>query len=175
MRWSIRTDATNPGSTVAQNTNDCFTLWHWDAVPGGAGPATAIAAPRDQVSDHNLGQVAAIGCPRHLQAAVDFLDTYADLREDRATGNPVRSSGHRSLSGVPIVNLHPDHKKWTLELLDAALSLANLVGDANQARVAVPAAHRVLAAGPADDIDARATAALPSGHSTEAHFDRARC
>ena len=53
-----------------------------------------------------------------------FLDTYADLRSDRAPEIMTQMGGALTfLSAIPFI--HPSRTPWTLELLAAALRLAN--------------------------------------------------
>jgi membrane-associated phospholipid phosphatase len=57
------------------------------------------------------------------QQQLKFLDTYADLRSDRAAEILCQENGAMAfLASIPF--LHPDKTKWTLELLAAALRLA---------------------------------------------------
>ena len=68
-----------------------------------------------------------------------------------------------------VVNLHPDHKKFTIELLDVALNLANIV----EMRVKhAMACRRPIEYSPQVQpmILTPGHGSLPSGHATEAHM-----
>ena len=57
---------------------------------------------------------------------LNFLDHYSDLREDRAS-EIITQLGPQYAFWGSVVYLHPDNTRKTIELIDAALRLANFV------------------------------------------------
>jgi hypothetical protein len=97
-----------------------------------------------------------------------FLASYADLRADRETEILAQLAPPLAFWSS-ILNLHPDHKRWTLELVEAALRLANFaemrIKQALACRRAVEYSPQVQPM-----ILTPGHGSLPSGHSTEGHF-----
>jgi hypothetical protein len=133
------------------------TLWYW-AVTAGATP-TATAKPVVTLIPPGLPQ---------LKAQLDFVAGYADLREDRAS-EILAQLGPQYAFWSSIVPLHPTRTKWTLELLDTALRLANYVEMQFKHTLACP---RPMLLSPQIQpiILTPGHGTLPSGHSTEAHM-----
>jgi hypothetical protein len=95
---------------------ESFTLWHVE-VDGTVAPPTAGCA-----------RIATMIRPPEatFRTQLDLVEGYTDLREDRAA-EVLAQLGPPTAFWSAIVNLHPDHKRWTLELIDAALRFANLI------------------------------------------------
>ena len=103
-----------------------------------------------------------------LKAQLDFVASYADLREDRAS-EILAQLGPQYAFWSSIVPLHPTRTKWTLELLDTALRLANYVEMRFKHALACP--RPVLLSPQIQPIILTpGHGSLPSGHSTEAHM-----
>ncbi|MDB5503632.1 MAG: hypothetical protein JWR89_3534 [Tardiphaga sp.] len=92
-------------------------VWHFNVTPG------ADQSPRTTAS-----RIATVIRPTTeiFQSQLRFLDEYSDLREDRAS-EILSQTSYPFPFWASIVYLHPDRTKKTIELLDAALRLANFV------------------------------------------------
>jgi hypothetical protein len=103
-----------------------------------------------------------------LAMQLEFLDLYADLRDDRATEILAQLSPPTAF-WASVLHLHPDHKKWTIELIDVALNLANL---AEMRFKHALVCRRPIEYSPQVQpiILTPSHGTLPSGHSTEAHM-----
>lgn len=92
---------------------DTFMLWHVDPVAGkvpGFIPIASLSRPLEA----------------KLLKQLDLVEGYAALREDRAS-EILAQLGPAAAFWSAVVNLHPDRTRWTLELIDIALRLANFV------------------------------------------------
>jgi hypothetical protein len=97
--------------------NQLFALWHVDDTNPNASPPALVA----QEVVAMIRPTAAI-----FQRQLDYVDGYSDLREDRASEiltQMVPPVGFWS----SITNLHPERHRYTIELLDVALRLADSV------------------------------------------------
>jgi hypothetical protein len=159
------------GTITAQQTSDCFTLWHWDATSAASMPTTLPTSPEVGSSLTAAGcGIASFIRPNDtiFKSQLDIMEGYADLREDRMS-EILAQLGPPIAFWSSVVHLHPDHKKWTIELLDVALRLANMA----EMRVK----HAMACRRPIDYspqiqpiILTPGHATLPSGHATEAHL-----
>jgi hypothetical protein len=143
-------------SRHTEGGKESFTLWHVE-VDDAVAPPTADTA-----------RIATMIRPTEaiFRSQLDLVETYADLREDRA-GEVLAQLGPPTAFWSSIVHLHPDHKRWTLELIDAALRFANLVEmrfkHALACRRPVEYSAQIQPI-----ILTPGHATLPSGHATEA-------
>jgi hypothetical protein len=96
---------------------------------------------------------------------LDLVEGYAALREDRAS-EILAQLGPGVAFWSAIANLHPDRTKWTLELIDIALRLANFVEMRFKHALSC---RRPLEYSPQIQpmILTPGHGALPSGHATE--------
>ena len=106
--------------------------------------------------------------PAIFKKQLDFLDTYADLREDRASEIIAQMTPPVAFWSS-IAYLHPDRTKKTLELLDAALGLANAVEQRIKHALACRRPNE-YSAQVQPMILTPGHGSLPSGHATEAHM-----
>jgi hypothetical protein len=107
------------GKTVTKVSNRrSITVWHFHVNDNGPGHAPRATSSR----------VATIirPTPAVFKSQLKFLDEYSDLREDRAS-EILSELGPQYAFWSSVVYLHPDRTKKTIELLDAALRLANFV------------------------------------------------
>ena len=142
------------GTGVAANG---ATLWYWNVTAGA--PPTATAQQVVTLIPPDLPK---------LKAQLDFVASYADLREDRAS-EILAQLGPQYAFWSSIVPLHPTRTKWTLELLDTALRLANYVEMRFKHALVCP--RPVLLSPQIQPIILTpGHGSLPSGHSTEAHM-----
>ncbi|HET9472749.1 MAG TPA: phosphatase PAP2 family protein [Steroidobacteraceae bacterium] len=134
------------------------TLWHLNAVQN-----ANLGVPIPSVR-----RVATIRRPRPNQfnAQMAFVQSYADLREDRAS-EILAQMGPPVAFWSSIVNLHPDRRRWTLEMLEVALRFANWV---EMRFKHILACRRPVEYSPQIQpmILTPGHGAFPSGHATEA-------
>ncbi len=103
-----------------------------------------------------------------LYGQLDLVAGYADLREDRAS-EILSQMIPQVAFWCSVVNLQPGRTKWTFELLDAALRLANFVEMRFKHALAVRRPNE-LSTQIQPMIQTPGHGALPSGHATEAHI-----
>ena len=148
-----------------------------DRVTGVAtGPVDGVALWHSEFADSPLPPSAA--CKRIasfirpdkaiFDRQLDFLQQYADLREDRAS-EILAQLGPPFAFWSTVVYLHPDRTPWTLELLGVALRLANF---AEHRLKHTLACRRPIEYSPQVQpiILTPGHGSLPSGHATEAHI-----
>jgi hypothetical protein len=133
-----------------------FSLYHLEAPFGGAATHTEIITlirPGDANVQFWLEQLV-------------LVDGHADLREDRGS-EILAQLGPPVAFWSSILNLHPDRTRWTLELLDMGLRLANFVEMRFKNALAV---RRPIDYSPQVQpmILTPGHGSLPSGHATEA-------
>jgi hypothetical protein len=149
------------GVAVSKTSNlRSVTLWHLHVTSTAANPSPKATSSR----------VATIirPTPAIFTRQLDFLDQYSDLREDRAS-EIICELGPQYAFWGSVANLHPDRNKKTLELLDAALRLANFV----EMRIKHALACRrpnELSSQVQPIILTPGHGTFPSGHSTENHM-----
>jgi membrane-associated phospholipid phosphatase len=148
------------GIVVNKTSNRSVTVWHFHVTNTGPGHSPRATSTR----------VATFIRPRPatFRTQLKFLDEYSDLREDRAS-EILAQLGPQYAFWSSIAYLHPDRTKKTIELLDAALRLANFV----EMRVK----HALACRRPNEYspqvqpmILTPGHGTLPSGHSTENHM-----
>jgi membrane-associated phospholipid phosphatase len=106
--------------------------------------------------------------PAIFMKQLDFLDTYADLREDRASEILAQMTPPVAFWSS-IAYLHPDRTKKTLELLDAALGLVAAVEQRIKHALACRRPNE-YSAQVQPMILTPGHGSFPSGHATEAHM-----
>jgi hypothetical protein len=149
------------GQTVTKNSPSSVTVWSLNTAPTSAADPTPKANP---------GRIATFIRPDApvFKDQLDFLDQYADLREDRAA-EILTQLGPQYAFWSSIVYLHPERTRKTIELLDAALRLSNFV----EMRV-----KHALACFRPNELSPQVQPIIltpghgtfPSGHSTENHM-----
>lgn len=134
------------------------TLWHVvvpPTNPAGAvvNPIATLIRPADPTSSFWLTQL-------------DIVNNWADLRQDRAE-EIITQLSPPVVYWSTILNLHPQRTKWTLELIAAALRLANF---AEMRFKHALACRRPIEYSPQVQpmILTPGHGSLPSGHATEA-------
>jgi membrane-associated phospholipid phosphatase len=150
----------NTGATVNKTSNRSVSVWHMHMT--NTGPGASPKATSSRVATFIRPT------PAIFKQQLAFLDQYADLREDRAA-EIVTQMVPQYAYWSSIVYLHPDRTKKTLELIDAALRLANYV----EMRV-----KHALACRRANEYSNQVQpmiltpghGSLPSGHATEVHM-----
>jgi len=139
-----------------ESNQESFSLWHTE-MDNTVTPPTAAC-----------GRIVTLIRPDEavFESQLALVEGYADLREDRA-GEVVAQLGPCIAFWSSIVNLHPDHKRWTLELVDVALRFANLVEMRFKHALAC---RRPVELSPQIQpmILTPGHGAFPSGHATEA-------
>ena len=149
------------GTTVTKSSNGgSVSVWHFHVTNTGTANSPQATSSR----------VATLirPTPEIFQAQLDFLDQYSDLREDRAS-EILCELGPQYAFWSSIVYLHPERTKKTIELLDAALRLANFV----EMRIKHALACRrpnELSPQVQPIILTPGHGTFPSGHSTENHM-----
>jgi membrane-associated phospholipid phosphatase len=152
LNFSVHPETTPSGNKAAA------TLWHWN-VSGTPGAPKATAA-----------RVATIIRPPKpvFELQLKFLDDYSDLREDRAAEILAQTSPQYAFWSS-VVHLHPERTRKTIELLGAALRLANYaemrMKHALACRRPIEYSSQVQPL-----ILTPGHGSLPSGHSTETHM-----
>ena len=132
-----------------------MSVWHLEVTSGGGTPGAAyqplatLVRPTEAI----------------FEAQLDFVNGYADLREDRAAEILAQIEGPSAFLGS-IAYLRPDRTRWTLELLDLALRLAQFVEMRFKHALAC---RRPIEYSPQVQpmILTPSHGSLPSGHSTE--------
>ena len=143
-------------SQHTEGGKESFTLWHTEADDTTAPPTVACSRIATLIRPPDATFV----------AQLDLVEAYADLREDRA-GEVLAELGPPIAFWSSIVHLHPDHKRWTLELIDAALRLANWVE--MRFKHSLACRRPVEYSGQIQPIILTpGHSSLPSGHATEA-------
>jgi hypothetical protein len=145
------------GQTVSKTSNDAVTIWHLHFAPTTSPTATSsrivtFIRPKDSTFAKQL----------------DYLEQYSDLREDRAS-EILSQLGPQYGFWSSVVYLHPDRTRKTIELIDAALRLANFV----EMRI-----KHALACRRPNEMSPQVQPIIltpghgtfPSGHSTENHM-----
>jgi membrane-associated phospholipid phosphatase len=149
------------GQTVSKTSNQTsVTIWHLDVTSTPANLAPTATSSRVATFIRPS--------PAVFAQQLDFLDQYSDLRADRAT-EILCELGPQYAFWSSIVYLHPDRTKKTIELLDAALRLANFV----EMRIKHALACRrpnELSSQVQPIILTPGHGTFPSGHSTENHM-----
>ena len=102
-----------------------------------------------------------------FEAQLDLVAGYADLREDRSA-EILSQLVPQFAFWSSVVNLLPARTKWTMELMELALRLANFVEMRFKFALAVRRPHE-LSAQIQPMIPCPGHGSFPSGHSTEAH------
>src|SRR5207247_3703744 len=118
MREHSAPDTAGTSTATSRKPAHVATLWHVD-----------FEDPEDETAPATTSKmVASLIRPTHeiFVEQLKFLDDYADLREDRAS-EILTQLGPQIAFWTSIANLHPSRTRWTLELLDTALRLANFV------------------------------------------------
>ncbi len=149
-----------PTGTVTKSSNRSVTVWHMRVTNTGPGNSPKATSSR-------LATIIR-PTPAIFKQQLKFLDTYADLREDRASEIIAQMTPPVAFWSS-IAYLHPDRTKKTLELLDAALRLVDVRRAEDQARARLPPAQRVFGAGAADDPHAGARLASQRARDRGAH------
>ena len=133
-----------------------YILWHIDVTP-----TVPAVVPK---------KIAAMIPPTPAQFAkqLDYIDGYADLREDRAAEILAQLTPPIAFWSS-VANLNPGRNRFTFELLDVALRLASHVEQRFKHALAAP---RPLEYSPQIQpmILTPGHGSLPSGHATEAHM-----
>jgi membrane-associated phospholipid phosphatase len=145
------------GNTVSKTSQDCVSIWHFAIATTGTDPAPTATSNRVATFIRPDLQV--------FKAQLDFLDQYSDLRADRAS-EILTELGPQYAFWSSVVPLHPERNRKTIELLDAALRLANFV----EMRIKhALACHRPNELSPQVQpiILTPGHGSFPSGHSTE--------
>jgi hypothetical protein len=130
-------------------------LWHIESAPGATPTATLKPLVRyDRPTD------------AVFRAQLDLVEAYADLREDRAS-EILAQLGPPTAFWSTVLYLHPDRTRYTLELLETALRLANF---AEMRLKQGLSCRRPIDYSPQIQpmILTPGHGALPSGHATEA-------
>ena len=141
------------------STSKECTLWHVDPGPPSTTPVTVACQP-----------VATLIRPPDSAsfwlAQLDIVNNWADLRQERAE-EIVTQLAPPVAYWSTILNLHPERRKWTLEVLGAALRLANY---AEMRFKHALACRRPIEYSPQVQpmILTPGHGSLPSGHATEA-------
>lgn len=131
-------------------------VWHVQVTGGDHGPPAVAYQPL-------------VGLTRPgeevFRKQLEFVNNYADLRPDRSSEILAQLGGPGAFLGS-VVYLDPDRTRWTLELLAAALRLAN--------HVEMRLKHALACRRPVEYspqvqpmIATPAHGSLPSGHATE--------
>lgn len=152
--------STHPEMVGTTNVPDAVTVWSLN-VTTSAGNAEPAAAP---------SRIATFIRPTEqvFQDQLKYLDQYSDLRDDRAA-EILSQLGPQYAFWSSVVYLHPDRTRKTIELIDAALRLANFV----EMRVKHALACRrpnELSPQVQPMILTPGHGTFPSGHSTENHM-----
>jgi hypothetical protein len=155
--WYKFPDPLNPGKQIDKQPANCASLLHLEfaANPG---------LPPKIVSDRLVTFVrptAAI-----FKQQVDFVAGYADLRQDRQGEILVQMTPPLAFWSS-VVYLQPGKTRYTLELLDAALRLANFAEMRIKQAMACRRPHE-YSPQIQPIIPTPGHGALPSGHATEA-------
>jgi hypothetical protein len=149
------------GQQVPKTANEAVTVWGLNTKP------TSAANPLPSVTPAKLVTFIRPSDPV-FKDQLKFLDDYSDLREDRAS-EIITQLGPQYAFWSSVVYLHPDRTKKTIELLDAALRLANFV----EMRIKHALACRrpnELSPQVQPIILTPGHGTFPSGHSTENHM-----
>jgi len=148
----VDSSGTNITKTVEQ-----FTLWNLKTVTSSAVPA--VTAER----------IASMVRPTlaTFTAQLALVEAYSDLREDRASEILSQMTPQYAFWSS-VTGLHPTRMRWTCELLEAALRLANFVEMRFKQALACRRPHE-YSPQIQPMIQAPGHGSLPSGHSTEAH------
>ena len=139
------------------------TLWHLDMQPvdpptmASCQPIVRMTRPPDPASS---------GGTLFWQQQLDLVFNWADLRADRAEEIVAQMTPPIAFWAT-ILNLHPERRRWTAELLGAALRLANHVEMRFKHALAC---RRPVEMSPQIQpmIPTPGHGSLPSGHATEA-------
>jgi len=154
LYFTVQTeDVGNPRRRV----RNVATLWHWKRTPTNTPRATGQ-------------RIARIVRPavRTFHEQLEFLNGYADLRTDRA-GEILAQLTSPIAFWSSVQALQPARHRWTLELLETALRLANCVEMRFKHALACRRPHE-YSPQVQPIILTPAHGSLPSGHSTEAHI-----
>ncbi|MEH2484018.1 hypothetical protein V1282_007375 [Nitrobacteraceae bacterium AZCC 2146] len=105
------------GQGVPETRDNCVSVWHFH-----------VTTAADDSPIATSSRIATLIRPTEeiFERQLMFLDQYSDLREDRST-EILCQLGPQYAFWSSVVHLHPDRTKKTIELLDAALRLANFV------------------------------------------------
>jgi hypothetical protein len=144
------------------NVPDAVTVWSLNVAA-----STSAANPVPAASPSRIATFIRPG-DQVFKDQLKFLDEYSDLREDRAA-EILAQLGPQYAFWSSIVYLHPDKTRKTIELIDAALRLANYV----EMRVKHALACRrpnELSPQVQPIILTPGHGTFPSGHSTENHM-----
>jgi hypothetical protein len=145
------------GNPVQKASQDSVSIWQFDIATAANNPAPTASSSRIASFIRPTEQI--------FQDQLDFLDQYADLREDRAA-EILTELGPQYAFWSSVVPLHPDRNRKTIELIEAALRLANFV----EMRVKhALACHRPNELSPQVQpiILTPGHGSFPSGHATE--------
>ena len=121
-----------PSTTPGART---VTVWHLETQAAGGKPPSTQYHPLVRF-DRPPEEV--------FYEQLRFLRSYADLRPDRAAEIRAQTGGFVPFF-ASIALLRPEHKYWTMELIEMVLTARALRGAPHQARPRLPAADRVLA------------------------------
>ena len=142
-----------------------FTLWHVDVsalvanttVTATCKPIVKLTRPPDPSAANTF-----------WLDQLDIVNNWADLRQDRAE-EIVTQLSPPLLYWATVLNLNPARRRWTLELLGAALRLANCVEMRFKHALAC---RRPVELSPQTQpmIPTPGHGSLPSGHATEANI-----
>jgi hypothetical protein len=124
----------------------------YDNTGGASGKLTGMLRPTKAIFEQQL----------------DLVAGYADLREDRRSEILAQTIPQIAFWSS-VVNLNPWRAKWTLELIDVALRLANHVEMRFKHALASLRPHE-LSPQIQPMIQTPGHSAYPSGHGTEAHL-----
>jgi len=151
---------THQGQNVSKTSANSITVWQFNVTSTANDPSPVATSSRVATFIRPTDAV--------FQQQLDFLDQYSDLREDR--GCEILSElGPQYAFWSSVVPLHPERARKTIELLDAALRLANYV----EMRI-----KHALACRRANELSPQVQpiiltpghGSFPSGHSTENHM-----
>jgi membrane-associated phospholipid phosphatase len=146
------------GRTSGGNPAQPFAVWHLEVTPGtGSSPPTAAYKRLVDMKRPSEAQ---------FNAQVVLVDRYADLRGDR-TAEILSQAGGALDYFASVAYLRPDRTRWTMELLKAALRLANYVEMRFKHALACRRPNE-LSPQIQPMILTPGHGALPSGHATEA-------
>jgi membrane-associated phospholipid phosphatase len=98
---------------LTKDSATTYTLWHVDAIANQNPTFTPIASMVKPPEATLLAQLA-------------LVEGYSALRADRAS-EILAQLGPGTAFWSSVVNLHPDRTRWTIEIIDIALRLANFV------------------------------------------------
>jgi hypothetical protein len=138
-------------------------LWHMHRTTIGTGTSAPKSSGRPIVQMTRPPDTGSF-----IADQLDFVNGYADLREDRAAEILVQMTPPVAF-WCSLLPLHPTRNRWTMELLDVAMRFANSVEMRFKHALAFRRPNE-YSAQVQPMIQTPRHSAFPSGHATEAHM-----